>query len=57
MPIFLANTFCVDHAKIAVRYLISGFLPDHGNSKRQFLSFSICLMAKHFLTVMTYNMR
>jgi len=57
MPIFLANTFRVDHAKIAVSYAISGFPPNHGNSKRHSLSFSFCPIAKHFLTLMTHHMR
>ena len=57
MPIFLANAFRVDHAKIAVSHMISGFPPNHGNSKRQSLSFSFCPIVKHFLTVMTHDMR
>ena len=57
MPIFLANTCRADHAKITVNCVISEFPPNHGNSKRQSLSFSSCPIAKHFLIVMTHHMR
>src|ERR1051325_1223126 len=57
MPVFLADTLRVDQAKIAVSYVVLGFSPNHGNSKRQTVSFSFCPVTKHFPTVMTHNMR
>ena len=57
MPVFLADTLRVDPAKIAVSYVVLEFSPNNRNSKRQTDSFSFCPITKHFLTIMTHNMR
>src|SRR6267154_687849 len=57
MPFLLADNLRVDQTQKTVSYVVLGLSPNHRNSKRQTVSFSLCPVTKHFLTIMTYHMR